>query len=75
MDAEQREPEERTETKHGLDASEKTGADGAKQRDTPSAEDVASEGEGTGLGGRTGAQGDGTETEPGGGRNAGERRK
>jgi hypothetical protein len=74
MDAEQHE-EERTESKHGLDASEKTGAEGAKLEDNPSADDVASEGEGAGLGGRTGAQGGATETEPDGGRDAAERRK
>ena len=67
--------EEHTESKHGLDASEKRGAEGAKQADNPRPEDVASEGDEGGLGGRTGAQGGGSGTEPGDGHDAAEKRK
>jgi hypothetical protein len=67
MDADQQE-----QSKHGQDAGDKPGG-GAKQADNPRPEDVASEGEG--LGGRTGGQGGGTETEPGGAHDAAQRRK
>ena len=70
MDADQQEGQ----SKHGKDAADKPGG-GAKQADNPRPEDVASEGDGEGLGGRTGGQGGGSETEPGGEHDAGERRE
>ena len=62
-------------SKHGLDASEKTGADGSKQADNPDAEDVSQTDEGGGLGGPNGALGGEHATEPHDEDRAAERRK
>jgi hypothetical protein len=66
---------EEKQSKHGIDASDKVGAEGSRQADNPRPEDIASEGEGEGLGGRTGAQGGGHKTEPRDEQGAAERRK
>jgi hypothetical protein len=76
MDSEQGDQDE---SKHGIDAADKEGAEGAKQKDNPGIDEVAgSGGEGDdkgGLGDRTGASGGATPTEPDESHDAGELRR
>jgi hypothetical protein len=61
-------------SKHGRDAADKPDG-GAKQADNPRPEDIASQDERKGLGGRTRAQGGAAPTEPRDGHRAAETRK
>lgn len=73
------EDDDKNQSKHGMDAADKKGAEGAKQKDNPGIDEVAGTGgEGEdqgGLGDRTGASGGEKPTEPHGARDAAERRK
>ena len=73
------EHDEQTESKHGIDAADKEGAEGAKQKDNPNVDETAGTGgEGDdqgGLGDRTGGAGGAAPTEPHGGRDSGELRR